>query len=375
MLFSTRWAWPLSLSTLAAVECAVLHNWAWHERWTWRGRAATGWRRRLLTFHATNGALSLIGNIVCAEVLARTTTLPLSWRSAAAVALTGAVNFLAADRLVFRASADVNGPRRPIARRAARWSRPRGAVRLPGVAITMLLVCAAAAAAEPPPAVIAAWDNVVRTTEAQMASQRTRLPSFGRDAVLHGGIDIRELDAADIPGATLQRWRGAVLVPGVRLDTVLQALEHTPPRQPDVPSSRILWRDGHRLGLALRMVRRTLMTVTFDTEHEVTFERVTASAAVSRSVMTRVHEVRHAGSASERRATDDEERGFLWRLNAYWWYQETPAGVMVMMESLTLSRDTPLLLRPVAAPLVRRIAAESVRSALEGVRARFARPS
>ena len=41
---------------------------------------------------------------------------------------------------------------------------------------------------------------------------------------------------------------------------------------------------------------------------------------------------------------------------------------MVELESLTLSRDMPSLLRPIAAPLVRRIARESMVRTLEALR-------
>ena len=58
--------WPYEPATAIAVELAVVHNFAWHERWTWRDRqtAHLGVRaRRLLRFHATNGLASLVGSV------------------------------------------------------------------------------------------------------------------------------------------------------------------------------------------------------------------------------------------------------------------------------------------------------------------------
>lgn len=104
VLFVERLGWPLAAGTAAAVEAAILHNWAWHEAWTWRGRGGRGGRlRRLAAFHAANGAISLAGSVICGELLARVTGLPLEARAALAVALTGGINFLAADRLIFAA--------------------------------------------------------------------------------------------------------------------------------------------------------------------------------------------------------------------------------------------------------------------------------
>ena len=61
------------------------------------------------------------------------------------------------------------------------------------------------------------------------------------------------------------------------------------------------------------------------------------------------------------------DHGFLWRLNSYWRYEERRGGVLVELESLTLSRGMPSLLRPIAAPLVRRIARESMVRTLEAL--------
>ena len=59
-------------ATPVAVEIVVLHNWAWHERFTWRDRQCKGIRQRitrLLRFHASNGLTSLAGNTVLAYCL------------------------------------------------------------------------------------------------------------------------------------------------------------------------------------------------------------------------------------------------------------------------------------------------------------------
>jgi hypothetical protein len=58
--------WNYLVSTAAAVEAAVLHNFAWHQRWTWRDRRPASAHEtlgRLLRFHALNGAVSLAGNV------------------------------------------------------------------------------------------------------------------------------------------------------------------------------------------------------------------------------------------------------------------------------------------------------------------------
>ena len=92
------------MATAAAVELAVLHNFAWHERWTWADRAAadpSGVWRRFATFHVSSGVVSVAGNVAVTILVAHATSLPLLAANALAVAVCAIANFAAADRLVF----------------------------------------------------------------------------------------------------------------------------------------------------------------------------------------------------------------------------------------------------------------------------------
>jgi putative flippase GtrA len=97
----TRWtaASPL-LATAVAVEAALLHNFFWHERWTWAERPAAGRARvaRLGRFHLTNGLVSIVGNIA---IVAAASGLNVIVANVIAVAVCSLVNFEAGDRLVF----------------------------------------------------------------------------------------------------------------------------------------------------------------------------------------------------------------------------------------------------------------------------------
>lgn len=96
---------PHVAATAAAVELAILHNFVWHERWTWADRTARdpdGRWRRLRRFHASSGVVSIAGNLlITASILAVTDT-PLLLANALAVGGCTVLNFVAADRLVFR---------------------------------------------------------------------------------------------------------------------------------------------------------------------------------------------------------------------------------------------------------------------------------
>jgi len=95
------------VATGLAVEIAVLHNFVWHERWTWRDRAAhdkPGRWKRLLRFQIANGALSLGGNLVLMQLLAGTCGMNYTVAGILSITLCSILNFLASDRLVFARS-------------------------------------------------------------------------------------------------------------------------------------------------------------------------------------------------------------------------------------------------------------------------------
>lgn len=96
-------------ATGLAVETAVLHNFVWHERWTWKGRGGTGRKQvliRLLGFHLTNGLVSIITNLVLMRILVGRFHVQYLLANLGAVAAGSLVNFFLSDLLVFRGSPD-----------------------------------------------------------------------------------------------------------------------------------------------------------------------------------------------------------------------------------------------------------------------------
>ena len=99
------------IATALAVETAVLHNFFWHERWTWKDRPAAGRSRlaRLFRFHALNGSVSLVGNVLLMRLLVGTLGLPPIMANVIAVLVCALINYFGSDRLVF-ASRSSNEP-------------------------------------------------------------------------------------------------------------------------------------------------------------------------------------------------------------------------------------------------------------------------
>lgn len=235
------------------------------------------------------------------------------------------------------------------------------------------------------PAAAAGWRRYVAAVEAGHARERPgpagRLllpehldPVRARHRILAGEVLVAPVPApapgllAELEGARIHHWHGAVFVPGTTVDTLVDALEHAPPRAADVLEARVVRRDADGLQVRLRLRRTQVVSVVYDTEHRVRFERIAQGLARSTSRAVHLVEVADAGSPRERALSWDADHDFVWRLHAYWRYQAAPGGVLVECESLTLSRAVPTGLGLIAAPIIRRAAESSMQAALVAVR-------
>ena len=88
-------------ATLLAVEAAVIHNYLWHERFTWADRNDQAAFMRFLKFNFGSGAISLMGNVVGMAMLAGVAKINYVVANVVSVAGCSLVNFLVSDRLVF----------------------------------------------------------------------------------------------------------------------------------------------------------------------------------------------------------------------------------------------------------------------------------
>lgn len=231
------------------------------------------------------------------------------------------------------------------------------------------------------------WEAYVAGVEARIAREvavgsRERFlgVDFGghgpgtRLRAIDGEVAVEKLEAADsrgkamaVPGGLVHHWRGTVFLPEMSLDALLDRLQHPSergPHQADVQQLRVLRREQEHLLLFIRMTRRELVSVTYDTEHVVSYRRHGRGRASSRSVATKIVEVAETGRPTEA----GRDRGFLWRLNSYWRYEQIDGGVLVELESLALSRDVPFGLKLLVEPLVDRVARETVRRTLTDLR-------
>jgi len=101
------------LATGLAVEIAVIHNFLWHERFTWADRPAARPAHsliRLAKFNASNGAVSIVGNLGLMRVLVGEVKFNYVASNLVAIVVCSLVNFLLSDRFVFDAEANSAAP-------------------------------------------------------------------------------------------------------------------------------------------------------------------------------------------------------------------------------------------------------------------------
>ena len=106
-LFKSRMHLDYLAATALAVELAVLHNFVWHERFTWNDRAG-GSRRavaaRLFRFHAGNGLVSIAGNVALMRIFVGVLQIQYLVANLITIAICSILNFAVSEWFVFRKS-------------------------------------------------------------------------------------------------------------------------------------------------------------------------------------------------------------------------------------------------------------------------------
>jgi putative flippase GtrA len=91
------------IATAAGVTAAIVHNFGWHVRWTWRDRMGPGASKlaAFARFVGANGAVSLIGSVLLVPVLTRTVDLPIIPANVVTIAACGLLNYWVGGRVCF----------------------------------------------------------------------------------------------------------------------------------------------------------------------------------------------------------------------------------------------------------------------------------
>ena len=235
----------------------------------------------------------------------------------------------------------------------------------------------ARAADAPQPAANSGFDVYLEKVEARLAHQHQSPTGFlagldsVRDRLRRGELIIENLNAGsntNLPGAMLHHWRGTAFVPNAQAADFERLMKdfNTYPKHfsPEVTQGKVLSeRDDNgvdHISATMRVRQKHVLTVVMDMTYDVSFARLDAQHGYSSSRSTRVAEIGSAGTSKERVLSDDEEHGFLWRLNTYWSYEEGDGGLYMQIESISLTRSIPTGLGWAIKPFVESVPRESL---------------
>lgn len=245
--------------------------------------------------------------------------------------------------------------------------------------------------AELRPSTLAAWETYVRLTEQRVAAELEDGQKFlttdflpgsepltTRSLLRNGQVSIRRMKTGDqtgkeipVPDGMIHHWLGAIRVPGVSLESLLHWVQDYDRHERyflEVEKSQLLSREGPEFRIFYRLRRKKVITVYYNTLHTVVYRPQDSRRASSRSFTTRIAELEDPGTAAEKEKPVGTDRGFLWRLNSYWRFQEEDGGIFVECESVSLSRSIPFGLSWLIKGYVESIPRESLENTLTSIR-------
>jgi hypothetical protein len=191
----------------------------------------------------------------------------------------------------------------------------------------------------------------------------------GGEVVIEPG---RERGTIEVKGGMIHDWIGAAFLPNATLAKVLKTIQnydnHKNLYAPEVVDSRTLSRGGNNFKIRIRLLKKKLITVVLNTEHEIAYFPIDATRQHSRSRTTRIAEVEDVGEKNEHELTPGDDHGLLWNLNTYWRFLERDGGVWVECDAISLTRGIPIGLGWLITPIVRELPRESLTQTLEGTR-------
>ena len=149
---------------------------------------------------------------------------------------------------------------------------------------------------------------------------------------------------------------------------VLQDYDRHQEWYPEVVESSLLSSESDVLKGYQRLRKTKVLTVVLNTEHEARYRQVSERRWVGQSYSTKIAEVEEPDSSEPKELPVGEDRGFLWRLYAYWRLEEAEDGVFVESASISLSRQIPFGLGWIVKPFVTSMPRESLEGMLQATR-------
>jgi hypothetical protein len=178
--------------------------------------------------------------------------------------------------------------------------------------------------------------------------------------------------AINAPVGKIHDWFGTMFIPGATLVQVRSAMQdyenYKNTYQPEVIDSKLNRREGDEFDIFLRLYKKQIITVVFNTNYHVRYGMVDPRHMFIISRSTRIAEVKDPKRGYTEELPPGNDTGFLWRLNAYWRFEEADGGVYAECRAISLSRDVPLGLGWMIGSFVEKFPREALINTLRATR-------
>jgi hypothetical protein len=258
-------------------------------------------------------------------------------------------------------------------------------------AFVFLCVTHEAHAAKLQPGTLKAWEAYVQLTEKRIDAELGGKSNFLimdfkkadesrriRSMLMGGQVFMEKMKTSDAGGRELSvddgmihHWLGSIFIPNTTLDVLLRWVQDYDQHHrffKEVEQSKLLSRDHNTFNIFLRLMRKKVVTVHYNTSHTVVYRREESDRASSRSVATKIAELAGAGTPSEKEKPVGDDSGFFWRLNSYWRFKQENGGVFIECESISLSRSIPFGFGWLVKGYVESVPRESLEGTLTSIR-------
>ena len=238
-----------------------------------------------------------------------------------------------------------------------------------------MVISASAIAVEPSSAALAGFNSYAAKVENRLAREHLS-PTFiypeNRARLRSGELIIEQLTPAggdNLPSALLHDWRGTAFVPGATVPDFERLMEdfNAYPQHyaPQVISARVLSRQGEHFNVLMRVRQQHVITVVMDTKYDVDFLRLDGLHGYSISRSKQIDEIASPGTRDKYALSPGAAHGFLWRLNTYWSYAQQDGGLLIQIESVSLTRSIPAGLGWAIGPFVESVPRNSLEFTLQ----------
>ena len=258
--------------------------------------------------------------------------------------------------------------------------------------LALLLFPVEATAASLKSEALAAWNNYVQTSNANLQKRLQPGGSFlwtFEDADRAVRVRNGEIVVAPAPGPNprkasgglIHHWLGAMFLPNVKLDDIFEVTRnydhYKDYYRPSVIESKTIARNGMEDEFSMLLMNKVLfLKSALDADYHSTNVRVDERRAYSISRTTRVQEIEGYGQPGEHRIPEGDGANYVWKIHDIVRVQQLDArrdppcdgGVYYEFEAIALSREIPLALRFVGEPVVRRISRDWLITSLQNTR-------